>query len=396
MTTDCRRHRLDGLEPGNLLAFLALLGLLRALEEAAPAWLPKVAWSVDEPPVRPLLSLSAPVSVAMIAATAATGVTRLAQRHDFGARKDLRLSVDAATEQLRAAVRSGDSYTADLWAALVSDAAVRERNRVKEAEPTPLCLIFGQGHQHFLERLSVVPREASFSRGSGRNEQFISPTACLTEALFVPWARPDAMPSFRWDPHEDVRYALRAADPTTLSTKETTQHGANRLAAVGLTALTVVSGAPCRKGSAGNPRRRPGPRWRLHLHVAALAGSDQPRDTPCPARSSRAGQPHNPRRTRHRRPPAHPPREGSSGPRYASVVWSARDYARADDEVLDLAPPGGVEASHHVVEAHGHHDPPSSDLRRGFGPGLPGMARCASFGEHFGPVLGERSREDGL
>ena len=81
---------------------------------------------------------------------------------------------------------------------------------------------------------------ASFSRGSGCNELFISPAACLTEALFVSWARPDAMPSFRWDPHEDVRYALRAADPTTLSTKETTQHGANRLAAVGLTALTVV------------------------------------------------------------------------------------------------------------------------------------------------------------
>ena len=36
MSTDYRRHRLDGLEPGNLLAFLALLGLLRALEEAAP------------------------------------------------------------------------------------------------------------------------------------------------------------------------------------------------------------------------------------------------------------------------------------------------------------------------------------------------------------------------
>ena len=240
MSTDCRRHRLDGLEPGNLLAFLALLGLLRALEEAAPAWLPKVAWSVDEPPVRPVLSLSAPVSVATIAATAATGVTRLAGRHDFGARKDLRLSVDDAAEQLRAAVRCGDSYTADLWAALVSDAAVRQRNKVKEVEPTPLCLMFGQGHQHFLERLSVVPRVASFSRGSGRNEEFISPTACMTEALFVPWARPDATPSFRWDPHEDVRYALRAADPTTLSTKETTQHGANRLAAVGLTALTVV------------------------------------------------------------------------------------------------------------------------------------------------------------
>ena len=67
---------------------------------------------------------------------------------------------------------------------LVSDAAVRERNRVKEAEPTPLCLMW----------LSVVPREASFSRCSGGNE-----------------------------------HALRAADPTTLSTKQTTQHGAKSL-----------------------------------------------------------------------------------------------------------------------------------------------------------------------
>ena len=157
-----------------------------------------------------------------------------------------------------------------------------QRNKVKEVEPTPLCLMFGQGHQHFLERLSVVPRVASFSRGSGGNEEFISPTACMTEALFVPWTRPDATPSFRWDPHEDVRYALRATDPTTLSTKETTQHGANRLAAVGLTALTVVPERRAGKARLGILGGGPGPRWRLHLHVAALAGSDQPRDDSVP------------------------------------------------------------------------------------------------------------------
>ena len=48
-----------------------------------------------------------------------------------------------------------------LWASLISDAAVRERNKAAEAEPTPLCLLFGQGHQHFLERLSSVPRETT-------------------------------------------------------------------------------------------------------------------------------------------------------------------------------------------------------------------------------------------
>jgi hypothetical protein len=56
-------HRLEGLEPDNLLAFLALLGLLRALEEARPAWRPRVRWSIDEPPLRPVLRLREPEPV---------------------------------------------------------------------------------------------------------------------------------------------------------------------------------------------------------------------------------------------------------------------------------------------------------------------------------------------
>ena len=240
-----RHHRLDGLEPDNLLAFLALLGLLRSLEEAAPSWLPRVAWTVDTPPVRPLLSLSAAMEKDAIAATAAVGLNRLSARHDFGPYKDLKLSPTIAAEKLRVARR--DSYTADLWSALVSDAAVRNRKKAVEVEPTPLCAMFGQGHQHFLERLSTVPREPKPpDRGMGRNKVSVSETECLSEALFTAWTRPDATPSFRWDPHEDVRYAHRATDPTDQKTKATTQHGANRLAAVGLSALTVV------------PRRRAG------------------------------------------------------------------------------------------------------------------------------------------
>ena len=54
----------------------------------------------------------------MIAATAVDGVARLAERHDFGALKDLRLSPEDAAEQLAATRGSGDAYSADLWAAL--------------------------------------------------------------------------------------------------------------------------------------------------------------------------------------------------------------------------------------------------------------------------------------
>ena len=234
-----RRHRLDGLTPDNLLAFLALLGLLRSLEEAAPFWQPRVAWSVDAPPMRPVLSLAVGVERVIVVATAAAGLNRLAARHDFAPLKNLRFPQEAAAEKLRAAA-AGDRYTADLWAALVSDAAVRERNKISEAEPTPFCLMFGQGHQHFLERLSAVPRRRMPDRGPRRSPLTVSETECLTDALFSTWTRPDASPSFRWDPHEDVRYAHRATDPTDQRTKETTQHGANRLAAVGLAALTVV------------------------------------------------------------------------------------------------------------------------------------------------------------
>jgi len=241
-------HRLDGLEPDNLLAFLALLGLLRALEEVHAGWRPRVRWTADEPPVRPVLNLSRAMTKETIAAAVCAGLTELVLRHDFKPFKDLKLSPEDATERLCAAAHA-DRYTADLWAALVSDAAVRERNRATEVEPTPLCLLFGQGHQHFLERLSSVPQEATppVRRANGKKSA-ITEVECLSEALFAPWTRPDATHSFRWDPHEDVRYALRATDPTDSKTKEKTQHGANRLAAVGLSVLTVV---PRSRGGVG-------------------------------------------------------------------------------------------------------------------------------------------------
>ncbi|MYE06436.1 MAG: hypothetical protein F4Y04_04310 [Chloroflexi bacterium] len=112
-------------------------------------------------------------------------------------------------------------------------------------EPTPLCLMFGQGHQHFLDRVASVPRlQAPPDRGRGRAKKAVSEAEALAEALFDRWQRPDATHSFRWDPKEDVRYALRANDPTDAKTKDTTQHGANRLAAVALPLLTVAPQAP--------------------------------------------------------------------------------------------------------------------------------------------------------
>ena len=247
-------HRLAGLEPDNLLAFLALLGLLRVLEESRLEWRPRVSWTVDEPPLRPIVRLGEPVDETGLVVAVAEGLDALAKQQEFGYLKNLKLSPEEARHNLRRAAEAAHSnrHASDLWAALVSDTAVRRDG--KTAEPTPLCLMFGQGHQYFLERLASVPRKKCPDRRVGPKGVSVSETDSLREALFMAWQRPDATKSFRWDPHENVRYALRARAPT--DDPETTQHGANRLAAIGFSTLTVV------------PRRRFG-----QVRLAVLGGA---------------------------------------------------------------------------------------------------------------------------
>jgi hypothetical protein len=178
---------------------------------------------------------------------AAEGAARLADDFSFprsvdenaGPQNDLNYDKTTARELLGRAGAEGQPL-ADLWAALMCDAAGKE----EKVEATPLCLLFGQGHQHFLDRLAAVPRmEAPPPRGRGKKAVTLTAAETIEEALFKPWERQDPTPAFRWDPAEDVRYALRADDPS--GDKSTTQHGANRLAAIGLPVLTA---SPIQRG----------------------------------------------------------------------------------------------------------------------------------------------------
>ncbi len=248
MTKPSQTHRLEGLEPDNLLAFLALLGLLRALETARSNWRPRAAWDLDRPPLRPLLMLTKPQPPMAVCEGAAEGAAALADDYSFpksvhdgaGVQNDLNYAKDTARRLLERAANGRGRQRADLWSALMCDVAGKD----EKIEATPFCLLFGQGHQHFLDRLATVPRtEAPPPRGRGNKAVTLSAAETLYEALFEPWARQDPTPAFRWDPAEDVRYALRANDPS--GEKSTTQHGANRLAALGLPILTV---APAQRG----------------------------------------------------------------------------------------------------------------------------------------------------
>jgi hypothetical protein len=259
MTSAVADHKLIGLEPDNLLAFLALLGLLRALEEARPAWRPRAGWTLDAPPVRPLLRLREAATPEAVCAAAAEGVAALARAHAFHGRKDLDYPKQDARALLQGA-RAEGGYRAALAAALMTDGALKEKlgKPLDQIEATPLCIQFGQGHQHFLERLAAVPNAPSPPpRGWGKKAVAVLPEQALHEALFASWERQDQTLSFRWDVAEDVRYALQFGDPSEGKNRQDAQHGANVLAAVGLSCLPV---APVEQGGRVRPTP-PGGRW---------------------------------------------------------------------------------------------------------------------------------------
>jgi hypothetical protein len=239
MSETLAQHRLNGLEPDNLLAFLALLGLLRALDAVRPDWRARAYWQDEPRPLRPVLALAAPQTPEDVVEAATDGATMLAVSHAFD-RKDLNHNAAEARETLTNAY--GSPLAETLLGALLSDGAARDDGRIW---PTPFCFVFGQGHQHFLERLADVPNgKLPSSLSKLKKPPNLNAPRFIEDALFSAWTRADVTDSFRWDPAEDRRYALRAVDPSDDPPK--TQHGANRLAAVG---LPVLQGAAI-------PRRR--------------------------------------------------------------------------------------------------------------------------------------------
>jgi len=250
-----RTLALTGFEADNLLAFLALLGLLRALDAAQPGWHARVAWR--RTPMTAELHLAATVDAEELVAATDVGIREIGRAYDFD-RADItykpaefrRLAENARTDRER--VR--------LVAALASDGATRRDGET--VEPTALCAMFGQGHQHFLARLAGM---------ATRNHP--TDAADLSRALFEPWRYEDDTDGFRWDPIEDRRWAHQFGDPSENRNKIGTVTGANRLAAIG---FGVLASAPTGSGLAtlgvASTRRERNVCWPLVAVPTSLAG----------------------------------------------------------------------------------------------------------------------------
>lgn len=213
---------LIGLQADNLLAFLALLGLLRALDEARPEWQARVAWRGTPPAAQ--LHLAVPVDRQDMIAEVNAAIRQLGAAYDFD-RRDPKYTADEFRALAQQAQRERERGR--LVAALGSDGAVRAGSKERRVAVTPLCLLLGQGHQHFLSRLTEMTQRK-------REED----EANLERALFEAWRYQDHDESFRWDPIEDRRYAHQFGDPSESRNKIGTVAGANRLAAIGFSVLT--------------------------------------------------------------------------------------------------------------------------------------------------------------
>jgi len=228
------------LEPDNLLAFLTLLGLMRALDAQQPTWGCRLRWNDQRGPLQAELQLRESVTQQAIAEAVAAGCQQLAAAYDFstpGRQWEFpRLKAEDARAELLSTVALGPEgrSRADLLASLTSDGASTESGTVL---PTPLCLLFGQGHQFFLSRLSQNAR-AQAATLVGTKKVIREPTLAIRRALFQEWEREDRTPSLRWDTGWVHRqWFNRFSDPATDPVR--TEVGAYILAAIGLPILTV-------------------------------------------------------------------------------------------------------------------------------------------------------------
>lgn len=271
---------LIGLEGTNSVGYLAALGILRLLAHHHTAWQPKLSWDPQTEKAR--LHTSDPLTEAELVESLhtaliggptdpAAGLTtrellrtraeqidaslkqlkrdksltktdikarevaldaelnelqrrwleQAAPHLNYGPDTKFKASEWRAWEQLAQATAHEQPFHTSVLAALCSSACQDDEGL---AEDTAFRTVRGAGHQHFLgimaaQLLALTPQH-------------------LAKSLFAPWAYDDPVEalSLRWDPLDDVRYALRWRNPSgdPERKKQGGMIGASALAVAGL------------------------------------------------------------------------------------------------------------------------------------------------------------------
>jgi hypothetical protein len=194
---------LTGLDGANPLGFLAALGVLNVLSDAAPAGArPTLAWTYRGA-WRPTVAsgdgaLSFEALAERVVAELATWTKEPALDLEYDGVRDLKpppAVYRAFLQRLVAEAEPARRRSVDLAAAFATDVAVDNSGSTK-----PTALHFTAGQQKFLAMVKKLAEELKAED--------------VVEALQGPWRYERSLPVLKWDATVFREYALRAGDPS--------------------------------------------------------------------------------------------------------------------------------------------------------------------------------------
>lgn len=246
--------KMNGFDSHNLLAFLALLGTLKALETSKQKLKPRMSWEHGSLH----LHLNLEVNKQEIAQEVISGVIELGKTMKFHPHKKLKITPEEFDELQ-------NSIPKDIIAALGCD-GILDKDEKNVAYP-PLCTMFGAGQQYFLERLENAT--------SITNEEREKRTESMYSTLFDKWKyNDDTKIGFRWDPNEYRPHAYRSIDPSRDT--YTIEDGANRLAAIGfmmcwcVPTLKGLEASWCTDITGSKTKKIAWPIWKKKMSLSAI------------------------------------------------------------------------------------------------------------------------------
>ena len=248
---------LNGLDGSNPLGFLAALGTLRVVTEAAPSSKWHLQWQMYDGTWTPKILGNDPLSEDVLIDLLMPALKKMKDQPALKFAKNLNISCEqfrVVTEEAQTAATFTARHEVDFIAAFGCE-SLPVSDKSPTIQDTALRTMSGAGHQHFLGSMLELVQTTEPDH--------------LRTSLFLPWQYADERPNLRWDPVDDRRYALRWKDPSKDPVR--TMRGANRLAIEALPLLPTAPGE--RKLHTTGFSQRPGevlftwPIWEVSLSM---------------------------------------------------------------------------------------------------------------------------------
>jgi hypothetical protein len=256
---------LDGIDGSNPIGFLAAVGTLAAVQRETDANTSRLSWRVKNGTWRPCLHLNRTLTQAELLDVIEHSLRTLAGHPAFSLADNLNIDCSdfrAATRDAQTTASPAQRKYADFLASfgcesVESSPGGKPTGKIAD---TAFRTMSGSGHQHFLGSMRTFIRDTT--------------QAHLANALFETWRYDDTVEkhTMRWDPVDDVRYALRWRNPSGDPERKHggSVWGANRLAIEALPLFPTMPARGLLRTTGFTERKRHGVFWTWPIWTGRL------------------------------------------------------------------------------------------------------------------------------